>query len=272
MENSGSAIEQMHTMSEAFEQRSRSLEGRLDALSREAQGDRDAELREQIALLTERLDQAERQASLSRGGAGECDLDAMLEPFCEPIERRLHELELSSSAAAADVRAKLASLEEDDVETGRHLLAEAAAVRSELARLAADVKRLQERPAEAASAMPNRAVSATSTAPTTRAPTKKLDPKDFMFSQRQSESLVRTQGQIGGQQFILEELSDCEVLLLDHSAQVCPTLGQGAARSSIPKTSVSHSARRAVRVCALALWCVAMPAPIGSTRGLAVAR
>jgi hypothetical protein len=51
-------------------------------------------------------------------------------------------------------------------------------------------------------------------------PTKKLDPKDFIFSQRQSELLERTQGHIAGQQFILEELTDCEVLLLDHSAQV----------------------------------------------------
>ena len=135
-----------------------------------------------------------------------------------PLERRLLELELSSSAATAEVRAKLASLEEDDAETGQLLLAEAAAVRAELARLTTDVKRLQERPAEGGSATPQKAPSAT--APTAAVPTKKLDPKDFIFSQRQLELLERTQGQIAGQQFVLEELTDCVVLLLDHSAQV----------------------------------------------------
>jgi protein XRP2 len=52
---------------------------------------------------------------------------------------------------------------------------------------------------------------------------KKLDPSDFMFCERKGEKLVKKPGEIGGQQFILEDLEDCEVLLLDHCAQVsCP--------------------------------------------------
>ena len=52
---------------------------------------------------------------------------------------------------------------------------------------------------------------------------KKLDPSDFMFCKRKGEKLVKKPGEIGGQQFILEDLEDCEVLLLDHCAQVsCP--------------------------------------------------
>ena len=52
---------------------------------------------------------------------------------------------------------------------------------------------------------------------------KKLDPSDFMFCERNGEKLVKKPGEIGGQQFILEDLEDCEVLLLDHCAQVsCP--------------------------------------------------
>ena len=42
---------------------------------------------------------------------GEAELEVLLEPFCAPIERRLRELELSSSAATAEVLAKLAVLE-----------------------------------------------------------------------------------------------------------------------------------------------------------------
>jgi hypothetical protein len=41
----------------------------------------------------------------------EAELEAVLEPFCAPLERRLRELELSSSAATAEVLAKLAALE-----------------------------------------------------------------------------------------------------------------------------------------------------------------
>lgn len=48
----------------------------------------------------------------------------------------------------------------------------------------------------------------------------KLDPADFVFSGRKGEALVREPGQIQGQQFIVEECDDCDIFLLDHSAQV----------------------------------------------------
>ena len=50
---------------------------------------------------------------------------------------------------------------------------------------------------------------------------KELDVASFMFCARKGEKLVKKPGEIGGQQFILEDLDDCEVLLLDHCAQVC---------------------------------------------------
>jgi hypothetical protein len=50
------------------------------------------------------------------------------------------------------------------------------------------------------------------------------DPADYVFSKRRSERLIRTQGRIGAQQFVVEELVDCEVLLLDVSGQVCAAL------------------------------------------------
>jgi hypothetical protein len=46
------------------------------------------------------------------------------------------------------------------------------------------------------------------------------DPADYVLSKRRSERLVRTQGRIGAQPFVIEELADCEVLLLDTSGQV----------------------------------------------------
>ncbi|CAN0291665.1 unnamed protein product [Scytosiphon promiscuus] len=46
----------------------------------------------------------------------------------------------------------------------------------------------------------------------------KLNPKDFTFTSREKEVLVREPGSIGGQQFIVEECSECEVYLLDHTA------------------------------------------------------
>eukprot|EP00752_Nemacystus_decipiens_P013079 g11568.t1 len=46
----------------------------------------------------------------------------------------------------------------------------------------------------------------------------KLNPRDFTFTGKQKEVLVREPGGIGGQQFIVEECSECEVFLLDHTA------------------------------------------------------
>ncbi|CAB1097625.1 unnamed protein product [Ectocarpus sp. CCAP 1310/34] len=45
-----------------------------------------------------------------------------------------------------------------------------------------------------------------------------LNPSDFIFSRKQKEVIVREPGSIGGQQFIVEECSECEVYLLDHTA------------------------------------------------------
>jgi protein XRP2 len=43
-----------------------------------------------------------------------------------------------------------------------------------------------------------------------------LDPKDFIFSKRQKETLIKNPSQIDGQQFIVEECEGCEIFLLDH--------------------------------------------------------
>ncbi|CAM9324867.1 unnamed protein product [Ectocarpus fasciculatus] len=45
-----------------------------------------------------------------------------------------------------------------------------------------------------------------------------LNPSDFILSRKQKEVIVREPGSIGGQQFIVEECSECEVYLLDHTA------------------------------------------------------
>lgn len=43
-----------------------------------------------------------------------------------------------------------------------------------------------------------------------------LDPKDFIFSKKQKETLIKNPSQIHGQQFIIEECEGCEIFLLDH--------------------------------------------------------
>eukprot|EP00735_Rhodelphis_limneticus_P014771 TRINITY_DN8851_c0_g1::TRINITY_DN8851_c0_g1_i1::g.19018::m.19018 TRINITY_DN8851_c0_g1::TRINITY_DN8851_c0_g1_i1::g.19018 ORF type:complete len:377 (+),score=61.27,sp/Q9EPK2/XRP2_MOUSE/40.28/5e-31,TBCC/PF07986.7/9.1e-38,Clathrin_lg_ch/PF01086.12/3.7e-10 TRINITY_DN8851_c0_g1_i1:72-1202(+) len=48
----------------------------------------------------------------------------------------------------------------------------------------------------------------------------KLNWRDFVFSKKTGEVLVKVPGQIAGQGFMVEELTDCVVFLLDHSAQV----------------------------------------------------
>ena len=49
---------------------------------------------------------------------------------------------------------------------------------------------------------------------------KVLDIKDYMFSKRSGETLVKLPGAVGGQQFIIEECDDCDIFLLDWSAAV----------------------------------------------------
>ena len=43
-----------------------------------------------------------------------------------------------------------------------------------------------------------------------------LDPKDFIFSGKKNETLIKNPSQIDGQQFILEECESCDIFLLDH--------------------------------------------------------
>ncbi|CAN0084102.1 unnamed protein product, partial [Laminaria digitata] len=62
------------------------------------------------------------------------------------------------------------------------------------------------------------AAPGTGGAPAASAAKRKLDPKDFIFSGKQKEVLVKEPGSIGGQQFIVEECSECDVYLLDHTA------------------------------------------------------
>ena len=47
-----------------------------------------------------------------------------------------------------------------------------------------------------------------------------LNPADFLLSRLRDVTVVREPGQIAGQAFALEELSHCDVFLLDHSAAV----------------------------------------------------
>lgn len=48
---------------------------------------------------------------------------------------------------------------------------------------------------------------------------KKLDVKDFTFSGRSGEVLIKKPGQVGGQQFIIEECEDCDIFILDWSGE-----------------------------------------------------
>ena len=49
---------------------------------------------------------------------------------------------------------------------------------------------------------------------------KNLNIEDYMFKGRSGETLVRNPGQVDGQQFVVEEVEDCDLWLLDHSATV----------------------------------------------------
>jgi protein XRP2 len=49
---------------------------------------------------------------------------------------------------------------------------------------------------------------------------KKLDPKDFIYSQKSGEALVKEAGSINGEQFNIEECKDCDIFLLDYIATV----------------------------------------------------
>ncbi len=49
---------------------------------------------------------------------------------------------------------------------------------------------------------------------------KKIDPKDFMLENRNSEVIVKLPGSVDGMQFIIQNLANCTVFLFDHIAQI----------------------------------------------------
>jgi hypothetical protein len=48
----------------------------------------------------------------------------------------------------------------------------------------------------------------------------KLNKKDFIFSGKTGEKLVKEHGKINGIDFVIRNLKDCEVYLCDRTAQV----------------------------------------------------
>ena len=46
------------------------------------------------------------------------------------------------------------------------------------------------------------------------------DPKDFMLSQLDGQEIKRLPGSIRGYDFIIDNLTNCNVYLLDHSSQI----------------------------------------------------
>ena len=49
---------------------------------------------------------------------------------------------------------------------------------------------------------------------------KKLNKEDFMFKDKNGEVLVKKPGDINGIQFMIKDLKDCTVHILDHTAQI----------------------------------------------------
>lgn len=47
---------------------------------------------------------------------------------------------------------------------------------------------------------------------------KKLDPKDYIFSKKSGEVLIKEEGSISGEQFNIEECKDCDIFLFDYIA------------------------------------------------------
>lgn len=48
----------------------------------------------------------------------------------------------------------------------------------------------------------------------------KLNKADFMFKDKKGEVLVKKSGDINGIDFMIKDLEDCTVILLDHTAQI----------------------------------------------------
>jgi protein XRP2 len=49
---------------------------------------------------------------------------------------------------------------------------------------------------------------------------KKLNKADFMFKDITGETLIKRPGDINGIDFMIKDLKDCDVWLLDHTAQI----------------------------------------------------
>lgn len=49
---------------------------------------------------------------------------------------------------------------------------------------------------------------------------KKLNKADFMFKDKKNEILVKKPGDINGIEFMIKDLDNCTVIILDHMAQI----------------------------------------------------
>ena len=49
---------------------------------------------------------------------------------------------------------------------------------------------------------------------------KKLNKKDFIFENKENETLIKSPGEINGRDFLISNLKNCEVFLCDYLAQV----------------------------------------------------
>ena len=50
---------------------------------------------------------------------------------------------------------------------------------------------------------------------------KKRNRQDFIFEKKKGETLIKKPGDLNGSDFCIMNLEDCDVYIMDHSAQVC---------------------------------------------------
>lgn len=62
--------------------------------------------------------------------------------------------------------------------------------------------------------------------PKTIASKKKLNREDFMFKDKTGEELIKKPGQVNGLDFQIRNLTDCQVYLMDTTAQVSQYVNQ----------------------------------------------
>jgi len=60
--------------------------------------------------------------------------------------------------------------------------------------------------------------------PKTIASKKKLNREDFMFKDKTGEELIKKPGQVNGLDFQIRNLTDCQVYLMDTTAQVSQSI------------------------------------------------